>query len=65
MVIELGRVGTIAIKEAQKNLRSSDFTVPDIGSLKFVAEQKYDFAIFSKMLRCVSKKLRSPRSEHS
>ena len=43
-------ISTIAIEQARKNFPKHNFMVGDIGSSKFVAEQKYDLVIFNQIL---------------
>ena len=43
-------ISIIAIEQARKNFPKHNFTAGDIGSSKFVAEQKYDLVIFNQML---------------
>ena len=43
-------ISVIAIEQARKNFPKHNFMVGDIGSSKFVVEQKYDLAIFNQIL---------------
>jgi len=43
-------ISTIALEQARKKFPKHNFMVGDIGSSKFVAEQKYDLVIFNQIL---------------